>query len=74
MRYAAQQWHQDPARQEIKNRVEKDIAALNRKIVLLESEPRRNDQLLAAYRLMLQTRTEVLQCLSNRDKHHSVIN
>lgn len=74
MRHAAHLWHQDPARLAIKNRVEKDIAALNRKILLLESEPRRNTQLLAAYRLMLETRTEVLECLSQQDHRASIVN
>ncbi|WP_020208323.1 hypothetical protein [Gilvimarinus chinensis] len=74
MRHATNHWPQDPARLAIKTRVKKDIASLKRKILLLESEPRRNTQLLAAYRLMLETRTEVLECLNQREKHASVIN
>ncbi|WP_049723839.1 hypothetical protein [Gilvimarinus polysaccharolyticus] len=53
----------ESAKFSVMHRVESDIVSLNRKIQQLEHEPRGNDQLLAAYRLMLQTRTEVLRCL-----------
>ncbi|MBU2886120.1 hypothetical protein KO507_10140 [Gilvimarinus agarilyticus] len=53
------------AKHSVKSRVERDIDSIQRKIATLEGEPRRNDPLLAAYRLMLQTRTEVLACLTD---------
>ncbi len=55
--------HEVSLKHAVKHRVESDIAALHRKIVSLESNPQSNDQLLAAYRMMLATRTDVLNCL-----------
>ncbi|MDO3381941.1 hypothetical protein [Gilvimarinus algae] len=69
MRKAVSQFHDHSAKHSVKHRVERDIAALNRKIVHLENEPRCNDQLLAAYRMMLETRTEVLECLTRSLSH-----
>ncbi len=63
----------DSAKFSVLHRVETDIASLNRKICQLQREPRGNDQLLAAYQLMLKTRTEVLACLLEtleRDQPH----
>lgn len=54
------------AKQAVRVRVEKDIVTIKRKITALEKEPRRNDQLLAAYRHMLKTRTDVLECLTQQ--------
>ncbi|BFM21275.1 hypothetical protein [Gilvimarinus japonicus] len=62
----------ESAKFSVMHRVENDIVSISRKIQRLEHEPRGNAQLLAAYRLMLQTRTEVLACLLEtleRDTH-----
>lgn len=63
MHKAVSQLQNNTAKYSVKTRVEKDIASINNKIMCLENDPKGNDQLLAAYRLMLRTRTEVLQCL-----------
>ena len=63
MRNATSQLHDVAVKHSVKHRVETDIDALSRKIIHLEGEPGANAQLLAAYRLMLKTRTEVLRCL-----------
>ncbi|HEY7884361.1 MAG TPA: hypothetical protein VIC08_05380 [Cellvibrionaceae bacterium] len=63
MRNATSQLHDASVKHSVKHQVESDIAALNRKIALMETEPSANLQLLAAYRMMLTTRTEVLKCL-----------
>jgi hypothetical protein len=63
---------QNTAKNAVLHRVENDIASLNRKISRLEQDPLGNDQLLSVYRLMLQSRTEVLRCLLetlHRDMH-----
>lgn len=63
---------QSAAKNAVLHRVENDIASLHRKISRLEQDPLGNYQLLSVYRLMLQTRTEVLRCLLealNRDMH-----
>ncbi|MDO3386115.1 hypothetical protein QWI17_09735 [Gilvimarinus sp. SDUM040013] len=65
MNKAVSQFDNITAKDSVKHRVERDIASINQKIISLESEPRSNDQLLAAYRLMLKTRTEVLRCLTD---------
>lgn len=65
MNKAASHLYNHTAKYSVKHRVERDIDSFNRKISSLENEPRSNDQLLAAYRLMLKTRTEVLACLTD---------
>ena len=63
MRNATAHLHEVSLKHAVKHRVERDIAALHRKSMLLENSPQSNDQLLAAYRMMLATRTDVLNCL-----------
>jgi len=63
MANATAQVHELSLKHAVKHRVESDIAILHRKIINLEEKPRSNGELLAAYRLMLATRTEVLNCL-----------
>lgn len=63
MHNATAHLHEASLKHSVKHRVESDIATLNRKIVHLEHEPDANTQLLAAYRMMLKTRTDVLHCL-----------
>ncbi len=70
MQQAAKTLPQDPIRVSVLQRVERDIAHLTDKIHALEQQPHANDQLLAAYRLMLQTRTEVLACLTGSDDQY----
>lgn len=63
MHNATAHLHDASLKHSVKHRVECDIATLNRKIDHLEREPGANTQLLAAYRMMLETRTDVLNCL-----------
>lgn len=66
MHKTAHHLYDNSAKHSVKARVEKDIVTIKRQITVLENEPRRNDQLLAAYRHMLKTRTDVLACLTQQ--------